>query len=166
MEEPTTNVERSPITLTTRNVPASYINDGHASSDIIETDTACFIRFSFLRWEHSSQTLTVLLVGVCPNCQSYVLHNMCVQHYYRDVVRPLIDETNPQVTTVKALLSDSILFDSAIDQLGRTITHPDFWSIPQPFHMCTKSFGGIHPFVQEYVKTVIEKTISPPLTPQ
>ena len=29
-----------------------------------------------------------------------------------------------------------------------------------------KSFGDLHPFVQAYVKTVIEKMTSPPLTPR
>ena len=64
MEDPTTNVEDSPITLTARNVLASYIHNGQAYSDIIEIDTVCFGRFTFVRWEHSSRSLTVLLVGV------------------------------------------------------------------------------------------------------
>ena len=105
-------------------------------------------------------------MGVCPNCQSSVLRNVCVQHYCRDVVRPLIKRKFPQVAFVEALFSDELLFDSTVEKLGGTITHPDFWSNAQTFHMCMKTFGDFHPFVQGYVKTVMEKTTSPPLTPR
>lgn len=80
MENVTANVEPYPIATTLRIVMHTYIEDGHAFSDLVERDVASFGHISFVEWVHSTEILTILVVGVYPNCQRSVIRNLCLKH--------------------------------------------------------------------------------------
>ena len=82
--------EESSIAVTIRTCICAYIEDGNVCSDLLEREILPFGHFSFVGWEHSFLTLTILLEGACPNCQSSILRNVCVHHYATEVVAPLI----------------------------------------------------------------------------
>ena len=157
MATATTVEEESSIAVTIRTCIRAYIEDGNACSDLLEREIVPFGHFSFVSWEHSSLTLTVLLAGVCPNCQSPILRNVCVQHYATEVVAPLIEGKFPIVGRIKTLHSHDPVFDETVVAKGGTIVHPSFWTNAQPFHLCMKNFGDLHPYVQGFIKTVSEK---------
>ena len=94
--------EESSIAVTIRTCIRAYIEDGNACSDLLEREIVPFGHFSFVGWEHSFLTLTVLLAGVCPNYQSPIIPNVCVQYYAEKLVAPLIKQNIPIVSTIKA----------------------------------------------------------------
>ena len=66
--------EESSIAVTICTCIRAYIEDGNTCSDLLEREIVLFGHFSFVGWEHIYLTLTVLLAGVCSNCQSCIMY--------------------------------------------------------------------------------------------
>ena len=110
----TAGVEESPIAITLRNVLRACIEDGNACSDLIERDVAPFEHISFVEWEHSTKTLRILVAGVCPNCQSSIMRNVCVTHFTAKEICPLIQAKFPIVAATVPILSHDARFDDVV----------------------------------------------------
>ena len=99
----------------------------------------------------------ILIAGVCPDCQIAVMCNVCVHHYTESAVRPLIEVKCLIVAQTKCLLSNDALLDNMVVQKGGSISYMNFWTTTQPFHLCMKNYGDLHPCVQGFIRTVMEK---------
>ena len=153
----TAGVEESPIAITLRNVLRAYIEDGNACSDLIERDVAPFEHISFVEWEHSTKTLRILVARVCPNCQSSIMRNVCVTHFTAEEICPLIQAKFPIVAATVPILSHDARFDDVVVKKGGSICYPSFWTTASPYHACMRYYGDLHPNIQGFMKTLMQK---------